>query len=339
MKLAPPAARRFLEKPDARAALVYGPNRAAANDAARAIAAALMKGADDPYALTKLSEDEIKRDKAALGDALAAQSLLGDVRLVWVRIEGAGGDDAILAALGDIESGAALTFLLVEGGDLGGSAKIVKAFEAAKRAAAMAFYEDAEGEREQFMRALLKAHGVALSLEANEALIDLMPADRGLIRSEVEKLAAFAHGRAEPLDVAALSALLPDAGDSALDDAVNAAADGRRAAAMEALARIDALSGVSAIKALERKLMRLLEARGHMDRGAAPTDAAAKLRPPVFWKERDAFQAQLRAWSTPRILRALDALWAAEIAAKSAQSPQALLAADAFEKVSVIARA
>ncbi|MBI1186418.1 MAG: hypothetical protein GC206_03680 [Alphaproteobacteria bacterium] len=334
MKLAAAAARRFVDKPDGRAALVYGPNRAAANDAARAIAAALVRGGDDPYALTKLSEDEIKKDKAALGDALAAQSLLGDVRLVWARIEGAGADDAILAALGDIEGGAALTFLLVEAGDLGGGAKMVKAFEAAKSAAAMAFYDDSEAERGQFARGLLKDEGVTLTREAGEALIDLLPADRGLIRREVEKIAAFAHGRAEPMGLDDLTTLLPDAGYSALDEAVSAATDGRGAAAMEALARIDALSGVSAIKALERKLMRLLEARGHMDRGASPIDAAGKLRPPVFWKERDAFQAQLRAWSTPRILRALDALWAAEIAAKSAQSPQALLAADAFQKVS-----
>jgi len=303
------------------------------------IGAALLKGSSDPFGLTRLSDDELKKDKAALGDALAAQSLLGDTRLVSVRIDGAGGDDAILAALGEIESGADLTFLLIEGGDLGSGSKLVKAFEAAQRAVSMAFYEENEAERGQFARTLLKDEGIALTREANEALMDHLPTDRGLVRREIEKLAAYAHGRSDALGLEDLTALLPDAGDSAMDEAVNAASEGRAAAAMEALARIDALSGVSAIKALERKLMRLLEARGHIDRGVSPIDAAGKLRPPVFWKERDAFQAQLRAWTTPRLLRALDALWSAEIAAKSAQSPQAMLAADAFSKAAGFFRA
>jgi DNA polymerase-3 subunit delta len=135
-----------------------------------------------------------------------------------------------------------------------------------------------------------------------------------------------------------LDALLPSENDAVLDEAVHAATDGRGSAAQEALARIAGLSGVTAIKALERRLLRLLEVRTQMDQGVSAADAAARLRPPLFWKERDRFQSQLGVWSTQTLARALEGLWNAELAAKQAQSPQALLAADAFANAAKLAR-
>ena len=99
--------RRFLDKPDEniRAVLLYGPNESFAHEAAQKLAAWAMGKSDDPYATTKLGEDEIKRDSARLGDALAAQSLLGGPTIVWARINGKGADESILAALAEIERG------------------------------------------------------------------------------------------------------------------------------------------------------------------------------------------------------------------------------------------
>lgn len=69
--------RRFLDKPDksVRAILLYCRNESFAHEAAQKLAAWALGKSDDPYAITKLGEDEIKRDSAKLGDALAAQSL------------------------------------------------------------------------------------------------------------------------------------------------------------------------------------------------------------------------------------------------------------------------
>ena len=93
--------RRFLDKPDksVRAILLYGPNESFTHEAAQKLAAWAMGKSDDPYAITKLGEDEIKRDGAKLGDALAAQSLLGGPTIVWARVSGKSADDSILDAL------------------------------------------------------------------------------------------------------------------------------------------------------------------------------------------------------------------------------------------------
>ena len=336
MKLAAPAARRFVERPDPamRGALFYGPNRALVNDAANAIARFALAGSDDPFATIKLTDEDLRKDKARLADALAGQPLLGGPTLVWAKLETEAGADTVIAALADIEGGAPGGYLLIEGGDFSGSGKMAKAFDAAKRAVCAAFYEESDAERHAFARGLLQEMGVMLDRGAEETLFALLPHDRGLARRDIEKLALYANGDALGID--ALEALLVDESEAALDEAALAALAGKANDSVEALTRVEGLNGVAAIKSLERRLMRLLEARTQIDAGASPQDAMGKLRPPVFWKERDIFLAQTRTWNVRRLMAALDLAWAAEARAKQGGAPQDLIAADMHRAVAIL---
>lgn len=335
MKIQGASIRRFLDKPDkaVRAVLLYGPNESFAHEAAQKLAAWAVGKSDDPYAVTKLGEDEIRKDGARLADALAAQSLLGGPTIVWARISGKGADAAILDALDAVERGEPLGYLIVEAGDLGSTAELVKKFAAAKTGAVIAFYEETDAERAQHARTLAKELGLSFEPGAEDAFLSALPADRGLAVKEIEKLALYAHGLGRPVSAADLDALLADEAESALDAASLAAAQGRAAQAVEALARIDALSGVSALRALLRRMLQLREARLLIDSGLSPSDAVAKLRPPAFWKERDAVAAQARLWTGRKLNAAFDILWTAELRAKTAGAPQDLIAADAYRSV------
>lgn len=335
MKIQGASIRRFLDKPDkeVRAVLLYGPNESFSHEAAQKLAAWAVGKSDDPYAVTKLGEDDIKRDSARLGDALAAQSLLGGPTIVWARVSGKGADAAIVDALAAIEAGAPSGYLIVEAGDLGSTAELVKKFTAAKSGAVIAFYEETEAERAQFARTLAKDLSITFERDAEDTFLALLPSDRGLARQEIEKLATFAYQLGRGVSVADLEALMAAEAESALDAASLAAAQGQSAQAVEALARIDALSGISALRALLRRLHQLRDARALIDAGASPSDAIAKLRPPVFWKERDAVAAQARLWTAKKLNAAYDVLWAAELRSKTAGAPQNLIAADAYRGV------
>ncbi len=335
MKVAGASVRRFLEKPDkqVRAVLLYGPNESFIHEAAQKLAAYAMGKSDDPYAITKLSDDEIKKDSARLADALAAQSLLGGPTIVWARVNGKAADDAIIHALDGIERGEASGFLIVEAGDLGSTAALVKAFTAASTAASIAFYEETEAERAQYARTRVKELGLNFEAGAEETFLALLPNDRGLAAREIDKLALYAHELGRPVSTGDLEALMANESESELDAASLAAAQGRSAQAVEALARIDALSGVSALRALLRRLHQLRDARALIDGGSSPSDAVAKLRPPVFWKERDAVAAQARLWTQKKLNAAYEVMWAAELRSKTAGAPQHLIAADAYRSV------
>lgn len=335
MKIAGASVRRFLDKPDkqVRAVLLHGPNESFIHEAAQKLAAYALGKSDDPYAVTKLGEDEIKKDSARLGDALAAQSLLGGPTIAWARVSGKGADDAILDALAGIERGEAGGFLIVEAGDLGSTAALVKAFTAATAGASIAFYEETEAERAQYARSRAKELSVAFDPGAEEVFLNLLPNDRGLAAREIEKLALYAHNLGRPVSSEDLEALMASEAESELDAASLSAAQGKAAQAVEALARIDALSGVSALRALLRRLHQLRDARALIDAGSSPSDAVAKLRPPVFWKERDAVAAQARLWTQKKLNAAYEVMWAAELRSKTAGAPQHLIAADAYRSV------
>ncbi len=335
VKIASAGIRRFLDAPDKhiRAVLLYGPNESVSHEAAQKLAAWAMGKSDDPYAITKLGEDEIKRDSACLGDALAAQSLLGGPTIVWARIDGKAADAAIVHALSGIERGDASGYLIVEAGELASTAELVKAFGNAKKAAAIPFYEETEAERAGFAKALAKELKLSFESGAEDFFLAALPSDRGLARQELDKLALFAHGLDRKISAGDLAQLMASEAESALDAASMAAAQGRAAFAVEALARIDALSGVSALRTLLRRLHQIREARALIDEGISASDAIAKLRPPVFWKERDAVAAQTRLWTAKKLNCAFDLLWAAELRAKTAGAPQDLIAADAYRGV------
>ena len=327
--------KRFLEKPDknVRAVLLYGPNESFTHEAAQRLAAWALGKSDDPYAITKLGDDEIKRDSAKLGDALAAQSLLGGPTIVWARISGKGADDSILAALKAIENNAPSGFLIVEAGDIGGSADLVKKFGAATNAAVIAFYEETDAERAVYAKALAKELGIPFDRDAEDYFLSSLPADRGLARQEIEKLALYAHNLGRNVSTEDLEALMAAEAESALDAASLAAAQGKAAQAVESLARIDALSGVSALRALLRRLHQLRDARIMIDSGMSSDEAVGKLRPPVFWKEKDAVASQARLWTAKKLNAAYDVLWTAEMRSKTAGAPQELIAADAYRSV------
>lgn len=335
MKIAGASVKRFLDKPDkdVRAVLLYGPNQSFSHEAAQKLAAWALGKSDDPYAITKLSDDEIKKDGAKLADALAAQSLLGGPTIVWARVDGKGADGAIVHALAGIERGDAGGYLIVEAGDLGGTSELVKKFTAAGSAASIAFYEETDAERAQYAKGLARELGIAFERDAEEAFVAALPSDRGLVKQEVEKLALYANGLGRPLNVDDVESLLAGEAESALDAASLAAAEGRTSQAVEALARIDNLSGVSALRALLRRMHQLRDLRGMIDGGMGAADAVAKLRPPVFWKERDAVIAQARLWTAKKLNAAYDVLWAAELRCKTAGAPQELIAADAYRSV------
>jgi DNA polymerase-3 subunit delta len=341
VKLAAAAARKFLNSPDPsiRAVLLYGPNRALIREGAETLAQRALGKTPDPFALTRLAEEDLRRDKARLSDALAAQSLLGGASVVWLRIEGETVSEAILSGLKELEKNAsACAYWIVEAGDIGGKSRIVAAFENAGQAAAIALYEETDAERTIALKAAISAARLNMTPDAVEHFTATAPTDRTLARGEIEKLILYSHDLGRPLEIEDLEALAASEDESQLDRAAIAAASGQGAQAVEFL-ETHASGGIPAIKALERRLLRLLEARKFVDEGVPIADAGDRLKPKVFWKERDIFAGHVRRWSALRLRMALNALWAAELRCKTAGAPQDVLAAQAYRQVSMLAAA
>jgi DNA polymerase-3 subunit delta len=311
MKLAGARAASFLKAPDPkiRAVLLFGPDAGLVRERADLLARHVCPDTKDPFRVAEVTGAGAAADPARLADEMAAMSLVGGRRVIRLREAGDGAAAAVanaLAAPGD-------ALLLAEAGELPSRSALRKLFEASAAAVAIGCYPDSARDLAEIVRATLGAHRIVVSGEALDYLVDRLGGDRLVTRSELEKLALYA-GDGGRVDLAAAMVSIGDSADLSLDDIVFAAAEGDAAALERALFRglAEGENPVRILRAAQRHFQMLHLANGR----------AEAVRAPPLPSLRERLGAQARRWPAPRAAAALDALTAAELAAKRTGAPQ-----------------
>lgn len=335
VKITPRDADARIGRPDPSfiAYLIYGPDRGLAHERADKLAKNLIDDPDDPFAVTQLTEEDLKADPACLADAMAALSLTGGDRLVRVRLSGETGNGPIISLMAEIEAekAAVEAKLIVESGDLTPRGKLRKAFEPARFSAAIACYADSSQSLSQLAEEMLAVEGLKLAPDAKNAWLPRLEGDRALARGEIEKIILY-KGLADQRqgddlvlleDIEAISA---DQGEAALDEIVNSVMSGEQKSADSAYAR--ALSGggnpVGILRALQRRLDQLgaAQAAGGSDMAIARTGA------PRFGPQAAQFKQQLSMWRGRRLDAARQLAFETERSVKSSGAPAVALVGD-----------
>jgi DNA polymerase-3 subunit delta len=197
-------------------------------------------------------------------------------------------------------------FLIVEAGNLKADDALRALFEGQPALAAVACYPDSAADIDSLINEVLSAHKMRISLDARRLLQSRLGADRALSRAEMEKLALYALGAGE-ITADDVEAIVGDAADLALERIAEAAASGRAVIAVSDFGRAIA-SGESAqaiILIMQRYFLKLHRVRAELDSGRSLDETLRGLRPPLHFKQRDAFAAQVRNWSRASLDQAL----------------------------------
>lgn len=300
-------AENFLKNPDAslRGILFFGSDPGLITERAQTAAKRLAARETPTGEIIRLDDADLDSDRDRLGVELRTLPMFGGRKIVRVttgRIINA----AVLKDL--INSGDLAGVLIVEAGNLKPTDALRAAFEKAPHAAAVACYGDEGRDLETLARDVLETAGMDISAEARALLIARLGADRALSRAEIEKLVLFAQGKPR-IEIEDVEAIVGDASELAIDRIVNAAASGDAATAVNEFARA-VTAGESpqmVIAAIQRHFQKLHRVRAEIDRGQQLNDAIRQLRPPLHFKQRDAFTGQCRRWARPALDRALAA--------------------------------
>lgn len=323
MKVGPRDVEAFAASPPAalRACLVYGADAGQVRELAQKLARSVVPDLNDPFRVSTIDGATLSADPARLGDEAAAIAFGGGRRVV--RVRGLSGDQTrhlqsvVKEPIGD-------ALIVVEAGALRRDAAMVKLFEGAKTAAAIACYADEGRGLQTLLDQALKESGVQLTPDARAYVLARLGADRSATRQEIEKLVLYA-GDAGRLDLDDAMEAVGDAGVSGVDDLVYAAASGDLTGCHRAFDRLMA-AGAQPIQ-IQRALMgHLVKLRAVVSRAetAGMEPALASLRPPIFFKRKAAFEAQARRWSRQRLSLAIDLLIQAEITLKQTGSDATL---------------
>lgn len=336
MLVAPKDAERFVAHPpdEVRAVLVYGPDGGLVRERAERLAKHVVADLTDPFLVAELTGDQLKDDPARLADEAAAMALTGGRRVVRLRDVSDGHAKLFQGFLADPPGDA---LVVVAAGDVKKSGALVKAFEKAAGAAAIACYGDDGRALDGLLHDRLRQDGIAIDPDAADFVLSQLGSDRAISRMEIEKLALYAGPKGH-VGLAEAMAIVGDSAAMALDDCAYAAGDGDAKALDRALTRAYAAgtSPVAVLRALAGHLSALHRGAAALAAGGQPKAIAKAER--VFWKREGAYLRQIGAWRPGDAAEALGLVLDAEAASKRTGAPAAALAGRAAHSVAAKAR-
>lgn len=303
--------------PGIRLVHIFGPDEALVRERARIFGKQVVEDLTDPFLVVDLDGKAVADDDAVLADEAASLPMLGGRKLIRVTGLTDGGLKAIESLL---DSDTAENLVVATSGDLPKTSKIRKATEAHPRALAIACYAEEGVRLSSFLMQEAQARGLQMDQDAIELLSRAVGPERDIARNELDKLALYTGGGLVTLED--MEAVGADFGQTGYDKLINAVLGGNP---VEAARQIDRMAeegeaGIALLRAVSRRLWQLLQVRTAMADGQSLDTAIGALRPPVFWKEKDALAAQARRWSAERLRSALNRLLAAERDIKSSGS-------------------
>jgi DNA polymerase-3 subunit delta len=307
----------YVAKPDARpVVLIYGADAGLVRERGEALLRAAVSDVQDPFALVRFEADTVTGEPHRLLEEAHTVPLFGGRRAISIRAGTANIAPAVEALLADPPAGDCR--VIIEAGDLRKTAPLRTLCERAKNAAALPCYADTEQTLARLITDELRQDGLTIAPDAQTLLASLLGGDRQASRSEIRKLALYAHGskRVEADDVLAVVA---DASALALDAVVDAAFAGQIPLFDRQFARVRT-AGVppgTILSTAGRQAAQLHRARLVVETGKGAAEAIREtFRPPLFFRREPAVKSALGIWTSGRLEAVMTAIAGAMLATR-----------------------
>lgn len=306
VQIKPQDADRFIGKPHPahRVVLIYGSDTGLVAERAALFAKAVLAGSDDPFALVRLDSSEIASDPGRLADEANTIALFGGNRAIWVKVAGNRPIQAAVEAV--LANPPRDAWVILEAGDLRKGVGLRKLCENAPGAAAIPCYADSDAALDRLIDTELAIAGLTIDADAKGLLRGLLGADRLTSRGEIAKLGLYALGE-RSVTIDAVRAIVGDAGASAVDEAIDAAALGNIEEFDRSFRRLLASGTANFVvaNAALRHFQLLHRLRGAVERGV-PARSAVDGVGGLFFQRKANVEQALKLWTSERLQAALD---------------------------------
>jgi len=298
----------FLARPDpARPViLVFGPDAGLVRERAQALVRSAVPDPDDPFALVPIEGDTLASEPSRLAEEAHTVPLFGGQRAIWVKPSSRNFAAAVEPLL---QTPPVDCRVVIEAGDLRKTAPLRSMCERSRSAAVIACYADTERDLLRLIDDEMRKAALKLAPEARTVLASLIGGDRRASRGEIEKLILYAHGK-DSVTLDDIAAVTADASALALDAVIDAAFAGRPAESEAQFAKAlgAGTSSGTIIYAALRHATQMHKARVSMEGGEGAERALYGFVPPVHFRRKARVEAALAAWSSARLLRAVEQL-------------------------------
>ncbi len=321
-----------------RVVVIFGRDEGLVRERCALIGKQIAPDLSDPFQVARPSIEDVKNTPSILLDEISAISMMGGRRLV--RLEGAGNEstEAVKLVLAGSQGDG---LLVISAGDLTPSSSLRKLAEKEKAAVAMACYVDNARDLIGLIQTTMQQAGLTIDQDASGFLRENLGGDRMVSRSELDKLILYKVGdENKKVTLEDAKACVGDTSALGLNQIAEAITAGRMVDLEKLLERAWTAreSAVAILRVLTGRLMRMHLARGYMDTGMNAANAVSKLRPPVFFAEKDKFTAEISRWNSLKLGRALEICMTAELDCKTTGNPADVICARALLSIAKAAR-
>ena len=303
----------FAAKPDAARPIVllYGPDAGLVRERAERIIRGSVEDINDPFVLVRLEGDDLASNPSRLPDEAHTVPLFGGKRAIWIK---AGGRNFAPAVEMLLSTPPIDCRVVIEAGELRKTSPLRTACEKAKAAAAIGCFADNERDLARLIDEEMRAAKLTITPEVRAALVSLIGGDRQASRSEIRKLALYAHGK-ERVELEDVLAVVADASALELDAVIDAAFAGKTGETEAQFAKTlgDGTSTGTIVGAALRHVAQLHKARLAVEAGERTDQALYSFVPPVHFSRKAQVESALSAWTSARLARAMDVLAAASL--------------------------
>ena len=285
----------------------------------------LGPNAEEEMRLTRMPAGELRRDPAMLLDAVKAVGFFPGPRAALVEDANDNIAKILIDALTDWQPGDAQ--IVVTGGDLKKTSKVLKAFADGKATYAAAIYDNPPDRAE--IEAMLAEAKLSPNGDAMGALTDLARAiDPGDFRQTIEKLSLYKMGDDSPLTTDDIAACAPTSTEADVDDILHVVAEARAGDIGPVMAKLQA-QGVNPVTLT---IMAMRHFRTLYKIAANPGGPIWGVR------DRDRAQRQAKSWGAAKLETALGVLTDTDLTLRSAgqTAPQLALVERAFIRLAML---
>ena len=327
MKIPPRNIEAFVKSPSAGigAVLLYGPDEGLIRERMSVMSKHVVVDINDPFNVCEFTAAQLSDKPSLLLDEAMSISMLGGRKVIRLR----DASDKFTAIIKDTLAvlTAESNFILIDGGELPARSTLRALFENAENAAALPCYVEDTDSISRVISSALKATGYNISSEAITCIAANVVGDRAIARSEVEKLITYMGETNKNITLDDVTSCIGNSADLPLDDIAQNVASGQFAAAERILSKVisEGVPAVSILRNLQNYFMRLHLSKARIASGEDIELALKKLKPPLFFKVKPAFTAQLNNWSLNQLEQAISMLVSAEAKCKQTNSNPEIL--------------
>lgn len=286
--------------------------------------------------VTSIPFSKLKDDLSLLTDEIASTSLFGGRKIIILDDAPATLPKGMVELIKAPRGNAVVIFLSEE---LKPTSSLRKNFETLENCISIACYKDDSATMQKYIREYLTQKNIEFTSDIPSLLAETLPANRMLVNSEIEKLITYKEGDESPINADDIINVINEASEISLDELCNAIALQNPKSTQKCINQLIAedKNFVFIIRVLLKYFMRLYEVKAQVEQGASAMDAVGKLRPPVFFKQKDNLIKNCRVVSNARIKEVLDTLLKLELQCKNSIIDPQLLTFNSLTHLSAAA--